>query len=90
MELRSIHYFVAIAEVGNISTAAVKLRIAQPALTRHIKQLEGELNTILFNRLARGVQLTASGREFLEYAYRIVNEVAQARQEITGLSSKPK
>jgi len=90
MELRSIHYFVAIAEVGNISTAAVKLGIAQPALTRHIKQLEGELSTILFNRLARGVQLTASGREFLEYAYRIVNEVAQARQEITGLSSKPK
>jgi LysR family nitrogen assimilation transcriptional regulator len=90
MELRSIHYFVAIAEAGNISTAAVKLGIAQPALTRHIKQLEGELNTVLFTRLARGVQLTASGRELLEYAHRIVNEVAQAKQEISGQALKPK
>ena len=90
MELRSINYFVAIAELGNISAAAVKLGIAQPALTRHIKQLEGELNTILFNRLARGVQLTASGRELLEYANRIVSEVAQAKHEISGLRSKPK
>ena len=39
MELRTIKYFVAIAELGNISGAAKKLGIAQPALTRHIKQL---------------------------------------------------
>jgi LysR family nitrogen assimilation transcriptional regulator len=90
MELRGIHYFVAIAELGNISAASIKLGIAQPALTRHMKQLETELNTILFNRLARGVQLTASGRELLEYAKRIVSEVAQAKEEITGLSLKPK
>ncbi len=90
MELRSIHYFVAIAESGNISAAAIKLGIAQPALTRHVKQLENELNTILFNRFARGVQLTASGRELLDYAKRIVSEVALAKQEITGLSLKPK
>lgn len=90
MELRAIHYFVAIAEAGNISSAAGKLGIAQPALTRHMKQLEAELNTILFHRLARGVQLTASGRELLEYAYRIVDEVAQAKQEISGQALKPK
>lgn len=89
MELRSIKYFVAIAELGNISGAANKLGIAQPALTRHIKQLEEELNTTLLNRLARGVQLTASGREFLEYANRIVAEVAQAKHEITGQGLKP-
>lgn len=89
MELRSIKYFVAIAELGNISGAAIKLGIAQPALTRHIKQLEGELNTILFNRLARGVQLTASGREFLQYANRIIAEVAQAKHQITGQGLKP-
>ncbi len=89
MELRSIKYFVAIAELGNISGAAKKLGIAQPALTRHIKQLEEELNTTLLNRLARGVQLTASGREFLEYANRIVAEVAQAKHEITGQGLKP-
>jgi LysR family nitrogen assimilation transcriptional regulator len=89
MELRSIKYFVAIAELGNISGAAKKLGIAQPALTRHIKQLEEELNTTLLNRLARGVQLTASGREFLEYADRILAEVAQAKHEITGQGINP-
>jgi len=89
MELRSIKYFVAIAELGNISGAAKKLGIAQPALTRHIKQLEEELNTTLLNRLARGVQLTASGREFLEYANRIQAEVAQAKHEITGQGINP-
>ena len=89
MELRSIKYFVAIAELGNISGASKKLGIAQPALTRHIKQLEEELDTTLLNRLARGVQLTASGREFLEYANRILAEVAQAKHEITGQGLKP-
>ena len=89
MELRTIKYFVAIAELGNISGAAKKLGIAQPALTRHIKQLEEELNTTLLNRLARGVQLTASGREFLEYADRILAEVAQAKHEITGQGINP-
>jgi LysR family nitrogen assimilation transcriptional regulator len=89
MELRSIKYFVAIAELGNISGASKKLGIAQPALTRHIKQLEEELDTTLLNRLARGVQLTASGREFLDYANRILAEVAQAKHEITGQGLKP-
>ena len=89
MELRSLKYFVTIAELGNISGAAVKLGIAQPALTRQVKQLEEELGTTLLNRLARGVQLTASGREFLEYANRILAEVAQAKHEISGQGLKP-
>lgn len=89
MELRSLKYFVTIAELGNISGAATRLGIAQPALTRHVKQLEEELSTTLLNRLARGVQLTASGREFLDYANRILAEVAQAKHEITGQGLKP-
>ena len=89
MELRSLKYVVTIAELGNISGAATRLGIAQPALTRHVKQLEEELSTTLLNRLARGVQLTASGREFLDYANRILAEVAQAKHEITGQGLKP-
>ena len=51
MELRSIKYFIGVAELGSISRAAEELGVVQPALTRHIKQLEGELGVTLLNRL---------------------------------------
>ena len=90
MELRSIKYFIGVAELGSISRAAEELGVVQPALTRHIKQLEGELGVTLLNRLPRGVQLTAAGREFLEYCQRITEEVSRAKHEMTTLGSKPK
>ena len=90
MELRSIKYFIGVAELGSISRAAEELGVVQPALTRHIKQLEEELGVMLLNRLPRGVQLTAAGREFLEYCQRITEEVSRAKHEITTLGSKPK
>src|SRR5260370_1005558 len=52
MDLRSLRYFVRIAELGSITRAAAHLHIAQPALTRHVQQLEDELNVALFTRLA--------------------------------------
>jgi LysR family transcriptional regulator, nitrogen assimilation regulatory protein len=79
MELRSLQYFVQAADEGSITRAAEKLGIAQPALTRHLKRLESELGTQLLMRLPRGVRLTTSGREFLEHARRIGQEVARAR-----------
>ena len=90
MELRSIKYFIGVAELGSISRAAEELGVVQPALTRHIKQLEEELGVTLLNRLPRGVQLTAAGREFLEYCQRITDEVSRAKHEMTTLGSKPK
>src|SRR6516162_4867640 len=68
MELRSIQYFVQVADEGSITRTADKIGIAQPALTRHIKQLEAELGTQLLIRLPRGVRLTTSGRDFLDHA----------------------
>src|SRR5215510_16343723 len=68
MELRSIQYFVQVADEGSITRTADKIGIAQPALTRHIKQLEAELGTQLLMRLPRGVRLTTSGRDFLDHA----------------------
>ena len=56
MEFRSLEYFVQIADEGSISRAAGKLGVAQPALTRRIKQLETELGTQLLTRLPRGVR----------------------------------
>src|SRR5690349_21114527 len=79
MELRSIQYFVQVADEGSITRAADKLGVAQPALTRHLKRLEAELGTQLLMRLPRGVRLTTSGREFLEHARRITLDVARAR-----------
>lgn len=79
MELRSIQYFVQVADEGSITRAADKLGVAQPALTRHLKRLEAELGSQLLTRLPRGVRLTTSGREFLEHARRISFEVARAR-----------
>ena len=62
MELRSLAYFVRIAELGSITRAAAHLRLAQPALTRHVQRLEEELGVALFTRANRGVRLTRTPR----------------------------
>jgi LysR family nitrogen assimilation transcriptional regulator len=84
MELRSIEYFVQIADEGSITRAADKLGIAQPALTRRIKQLEEELGAPLLMRLPRGVRLTSAGRDFLEHARKVLLEVSRARDQVRG------
>ncbi|MEI6302762.1 MAG: LysR family transcriptional regulator [Betaproteobacteria bacterium] len=90
MELRSIQYFVQIADEGSITRTAGKLGVAQPALTRHVKQLEAELGTQLLMRLPRGVRLTTSGRDFLEHARRIILEVARAKEHVRGNAKIPR
>ena len=84
MELRSLSYFVGIADEGSITRAAEKLGVAQPALTRHVKQLEAELGVRLFTRLPRGVRLTGAGRDLLEHARKVVQEVERARDRVRG------
>lgn len=64
MELRQLRYFVQIAELEHYGQAAQRLHIAQPALTRQIQKLEEELGVELFERLSRGVKLTAAGKVF--------------------------
>lgn len=76
MELRHLRYFVAVAEALNLTRAAEKLFIAQPPLTRAIKQLEEELGVELFIRKPRGLQLTTVGEYFLEQARQILNKVS--------------
>ena len=88
MELRSIQYFVQVADEGSITRTADKIGIAQPALTRHIKQLEAELGTQLFMRLPRGVRLTTSGRDFLDHARAITLEVSRASEHVRGKRSE--
>lgn len=78
MELRHLRYFVAVGEEQHYGRAARSLRVAQPALSRQIQDLEKELGFELFERLPRGVKLSAAGKLFLEDARRILQEVSEA------------
>ena len=89
MELRSLHYFVRIAELGSITRASAHLQIAQPALTRHVQRLEEELDTALFVRANRGVRLTEAGHKLLESAQRILRDVERAGDEIRAHAAHP-
>ena len=69
MELRHLRYFVAVAEMENVSRAAMqRLHVSQPSLSRQIRDLEDEIGTQLLTRGVRGIELTAAGRTFLDHA----------------------
>jgi LysR family transcriptional regulator, transcription activator of glutamate synthase operon len=89
MELRQLRYFVAVAHRGHFTRAAEELRLAQPALSQQIQQLERELGVTLFARTSRRVRLTSAGEALLVRAERILAEVEWAQmemQEYTGLA----
>jgi len=65
MDLRRLRTFVAVAEQGTVSKAALCLRITQPALSRQIRDLQQELGLRLFDRVGRGLVLTSEGEQFL-------------------------
>src|SRR6266550_1932149 len=65
MDLRRLRTFVAVADLGTVSKAALRLRIGQPALSRQISDLQQELGLRLFDRVGRGLVLTAEGEQFL-------------------------
>ncbi len=88
MELRHLRYFIGVAEEENVSRAALKLHVSQPALSRQIRDLEEELGFSLLERGARSVRLTEAGRAFLTEAravlQRVEDAVNAARSVATG------
>ena len=89
MELRHLRYFVAVAEEGSLSLAAERrLHTAQPSLSRQIRDLEREVGAQLLQRGARGIELTAAGRAFLDHA-RLALVQAQAAVETARRIARP-
>ena len=83
LSIRQLRYFVATAELGQVSQAAIDLAISQSAITAAIKELEEIIGTPLFIRMPRGMELTSAGRKLLSQAY----EVLRRLDELTHLSS---
>jgi DNA-binding transcriptional LysR family regulator len=89
MELRHLRYFVAVAEEGSLTVAAQKrLHTAQPSLSRQIHDLELELGVQLLIRGPRGIELTASGRVFLDHA-RVALLQVEAAAEAARRAAQP-
>ncbi|MFD1178802.1 LysR family transcriptional regulator [Paenibacillus puldeungensis] len=86
MELRQLQYTLQIAEERNFSRAADKLHIAQPSLSQQLSKLEQELGVKLFQRNTSTVELTHAGASFIEHAQKIMDAVAQLRQEMDDIS----
>ncbi|MDO4488548.1 MAG: LysR family transcriptional regulator [Eubacteriales bacterium] len=86
MDIRTLNYFVVVAEELNITRAAEKLKICQPPLSNQIKLLEEELDTVLFIRGRRKLELTDSGKLLYRRAKEILDLTDKAKSEIKSMS----
>lgn len=80
MNLRHLKYFIATAELGQVSRAATALSISQSSVTSAIKELENILGATLFQRTSHGMEMTDSGREFLASSREILAKVDEAKK----------
>jgi len=88
MEIHQLRYFIAVAEEGSFSRAAARERVAQPSLSQQIQKLEADMDQRLFDRLPRSVVVTEAGKCLLEYARKILAEIADARHCVDELKQE--
>lgn len=86
MELRHLRYFLVVAGQENFGKASKILGIAQPALSRQIRQLEQEIGIDLFDRLPRGVRLSQAGKAYAEEAASILAHVDRANRRVRDMA----
>src|SRR6266496_1113715 len=86
MELRQLRYFVAVAETGNISRAAQKIFLTQPALSRQIKALEDEIGQCLLEREAHSIRLTPAGEALLREARELFQRADEMLERVRAAS----
>src|SRR6266403_5102556 len=86
MELRHLRYFLAVAEALNFTRAAAQLRIAQPALSRRVQDLEEEIGVDLLKRGPRGVILTAEGKLFLDEVRELLKRADESVEKVRALA----
>ena len=90
MELRHLRYFVMAAEEKNISRAAARLNISQPAVSRQIRDLEAELGLPLFQRESSGLTLTDAGQAALAHAQDLLRRASDLESAMDAFKRKPK
>ena len=83
MNLKQLEYFVRVAELGSFTRASQALDIAQPALSRQVRQLEVELRQSLLTRNGRGAVPTEAGELLLAHGRGILHQVRRAREEMS-------
>ena len=88
MELYQLRSFAAVAEVGNLTRAAERLHISQPALSAQIKALEDELGVALFDRTSSGMMLTTGGQRLLSEAEKVLAAAQVLRNEARALQGE--
>jgi LysR family nitrogen assimilation transcriptional regulator len=89
LDLRQLQYFLRAVQMSSISKAAAALRVAQPALSRQIRQLESELGVALLTRDGRGVAPTQTGRAFAEKVALMLQELEQTRADVIASRGVP-
>src|SRR5438477_2478554 len=86
MELRHLRYFLAVGEALNFTKASAQLRVAQPALSRQMQDLEDEIGVDLLRRSPRGVTLTAEGKLFLEEVRELLKRADESVEKVRALA----
>ncbi|MDQ0570632.1 LysR family nitrogen assimilation transcriptional regulator [Variovorax paradoxus] len=82
MDLKQLEYFVHVAELGSFTRASIVIDVAQPALSRQVRQLEVELRQNLLTRNGRGVTLTDAGKLLLDHARGILHQIERAKEDL--------